>query len=185
MRKKNKPCLSFPECQSRLKVDQNRKENTWPKNDPYVGKSDPFNTSYAHHSFNYSKYLHQLIIGLKRYYLMRGVLLLIELGIFFRLVENYSFAITVDNNVVPFVYVGLLMGRLSLVLISHQQKPLRVTGPLGNRLRSNLRSHPRWQWGRHGLKCPPSLTWPQEPRTWLPHFHMGLWKRRPCLASPQ
>ena len=46
---------------------------------------------------------------------------------------------------------------------SQQQKPLRVTSPLGNRLHNSLRSHPRWQWGRCGLKCPHSLMGPWEP----------------------
>lgn len=57
---------------------------------------------------------------------------------------------------------------------SQQQKTMRVTGPLGNRLCSSLRSHPRWQWGRCGIRCPPSLMGPWEPRTRLTLFTWDL-----------
>ena len=65
--------------------------------------------------------------------------------------------------------VGLLVGRLE-----QQQKPLRVIGPLGIRLRSSLKYHPSWQWGRYGLKCPHSLMGPQEPHIWLTLYTWDL-----------
>ena len=92
--------------------------------------------------------------------------------------------------IVRFQDVGLLGGKPEFGFEVHNNKKTpRVTDPLGNRLCSSLRSHSRLQLGRHGLRCPPSQTRPQELHTRLTLFTWDLgriilvWNLRSRMTS--